>query len=372
MLHKLYDRLKIPKSRRARTIITSFLVTVVAVSVLALIGNQVWSRTVAPPVIVLPTGPISVPSLHGYAGEHGTPVGDNTNTHEPQEVWPFPERLADDRREHFYTFLIIGLNEGTNVNTAMVASYCWVTREANLISIPRDVPVHHTRNGRKLASSYIAGSGGGRGTEGGVLQVQLDVLNVIGFIPDFYVVIDYDAFFSIIDAIGGVEVYVPIRMRYQDPCQDLDIDIQPGLQLMDSATALDFVRFRQSNRNSGYPSLPDGDFGRIRNQQAVINAVIEKLMTPQSILRIPTFVNIFNDSVHTNLAIPDMMFFALELNNVMGTDALSTYTFTPTHTSGDPMWYEFLNPTQVLELVNRTINPFEQNIELRDINLVRS
>jgi len=375
MFTKLFDMLKLPHNKRLRTVIKSFLITVFSVLIFVGVGIFIWNRTIVPPEIVVPTGPIAVPPTNIEPPQtNNTEQYNDENIYDeptPEYVWPFPERMADDRRELFYTFLIIGLNEGTNVNTAMVASYCAATREANLISIPRDAPVHATRNGRKMASSYLIGAGGGRGTPGGVAQVQHDVLNVIGFIPDFYVVFDYDAFFAIIDAVGGIEIYVPIRMRYRDPYQNLDIDIMPGLQHMDSATALDFARFRQANRNSGYPSLPDGDFGRIRNQQAVINAVINELLRPSNILQIPTFVNIFNDSVHTNLTIPNMMFFAMELNHVMGTDDFNTYTFLPTHTSGDPHWYEFLNPNAILEIVNRTINPFYQYIELRDINIVR-
>ena len=63
--------------------------------------------------------------------------------------------------------------------------------------------------------------------------------------------------------------------------------MQPGLQHMDSATALDFVRFRQANPGSGYLSLPDGDLERVSNQQAVISAVMERLLRPASILRVP-------------------------------------------------------------------------------------
>jgi len=330
-----------------------------------------WNRAIVPPVVqdmtARPVPPATRPT---------NPNSGSGNYYEDEQeaeyIWPAPERFTnEDRRENFWTFLILGLNEGRNANTVMVASYCGVTREANLISIPRDVPINANRRGhaQKLSSSYLAGAGGGRGRAGGIARVQMDVMNVIGFIPDYYVVIDYDTFFTIIDAVGGIEVYVPIRMRYRDPYQNLNIDIQPGLQHMDSQTALEFSRFRQANRGSGYPSLPDGDIGRTRNQQAVVNAVISRLLTPASILRIPEFVSIFNESVYTNLTFREMMFFALELNHVRGADALYTDTFTPTHTSGRPYYFEFLSPTAVLEIVNRTINPFLEDIELRDLNI---
>ena len=359
------------RKRTRRVFIKSFFITAFVTLVLASTAVMAWNRAVAPPDVSF-MGHIVVP----VDTRPSNPDGDAPEYYDNYEpdveyIWPAPERFTDEnRRDLFWTFLIIGLNEGRNANTVMVGSYCGVTREANLVSIPRDVPVNANRRGnaQKLASSYLAGARTGRA--GGVLQVQRDVMNVIGFIPDYYVVIDYDTFFTIIDAVGGIYIDVPIRMRYSDPYQNLEIDLHPGLQHMDSATALEFSRFRQANRNSGYPSLPDGDIGRTRNQQAVINAVISQLLTPASILRIPTFVGIFNDSVYTNLTFGEMMYFGLELNHVRGTDALSTDTFVPVHSSGLPYHFEFLSAANVLEIVNSTLNPFNEDLLPSDLNII--
>ena len=348
-----------------KTFLKSFICTAIILSALFITAYVLWNQNVRPPQ--RPSFELmEMPPIQRTLNPDGDWHIDFDWDFDA--FWPAPERFTDaDRREMFWTFLIIGLNEGTNVNTAMVASYCGITREANLISIPRDAPVHASRTGRKLSSSYLAGSGGGRGREGGVLQVQRDVMGVIGFVPDFYVVIDYDTFFTIIDAIGGIEVYVPIRMRYDDPWQDLHIDIMPGLQHMDSQTALEFSRFRRANR--GYTSITD--YQRIENQQAVVNAVITSMLRPANILRVPELVNIFNESVYTNLSLGDMMWFGLELNHIRGTDALSMYTFQPVGPGQAPHFYEFLHAPGVLELVNGTINPFTRPIEAGDLNIIR-
>jgi len=274
----------------------------------------------------------------------------------------------DDRKPDFFTFLVIGLNEGTNANTIMVASYDYANGEANLISIPRDSLINVNRNIRKLSSAYLVGSRGGHGRAGGVTQMQREVMTVIGFVPDFYFVIDYDAFFAIIDAVGGIEVYVPMRMRYTDPYQNLNIDIQPGLQRMDSQTALHFARFRQGDE--GFPSPVGGDYFRIESQQAIINAVISELLRPANLLKIPEFIDIFNASVHTNLPLGNMMFFAMQLHSIRGTDALVSHTMPTVGTSGHPMWYELLDGPGIVELINRTINPFTRDIELNDLNII--
>jgi len=369
------------KTRQGQIFLKSFLATMLAVIILVTAGMMIWNRFTRPPDIP-PIEWVQVPTTEPDNEDCDEEPDDNDRDEDEDErelmyVWPIPERFtAEDRRELFWTFLIIGLNEGTNANTIMVASYCGVTREANLVSIPRDVAVRETGNARKLSSSYMIGAGGGRGIAGGVTQVQLDVLRIIGFIPDFYVVLDYDAFFTIIDAVGGVDIYVPMRMLYEDPLQDLFIDIQPGWYYnMDSATALNFVRFRRTNWWTPYPGI--SDFQRIQNQQALIEAVIRELLRPQNLnpFRLHEFVRIFNESIHTNLTIPEATYFAFELNHIRrteeGTDALSTDYFRPVSTSNCGRYYEFLGPANVLEIVNRTINPFLEDIESGDLRIVR-
>ena len=279
-----------------------------------------------------------------------------------------PERFSDeDRKELFYTFLILGLNESINANTIMVASYDGISGEANLVSIPRDSLVDATRRVRKINSAFPNGMIRYGGVEGGIIQMQREVMDVIGFVPDFYIVIDFDAFERLIDVAGGVEIYVPFHMRYDDPFQNLHIDIPPGLHHMDGKTALHFARYRQSNR--GFRAITD--YQRIENQQTVINAALGNLLTPANILNVPEFIDIFVENVHTNLTPGNLLWFAMQFNEIRNTDAISAYTAPTTGTSGAPMWYELLDGPAIVELVNRTINPYERDIELEDLNIIR-
>jgi len=347
--------------RKPKRFLKMLSILVLSIAVIATAGAIFLYSAVAPPEIP------SLPDIHEASNVN---TGENHRELDMLESsLVAPARFTDeDRREQFFTFLIIGLNEGTNANTVMVASYDAINQKAHLVSIPRDSLMNTNRAGRKLSSSFLAGTGGGRGIAGGVAQVQRDVMSVVGFVPDFYFVIDYDAFFAIVDAVGGVEVYVPFRMRYTDIFQDLDIDIAPGLQHMDGETALQFARFRQSNH--GFRSI--SDFQRIENQQTVVNAVLERLLRPASILRVPEFVAIFNDSVYTNLSVGNMLWFANQLNNIRGTDALSSHTVPIARSSGSPTYYELLHVSGIVTLVNETINPFTQYIERRDLNITHN
>ena len=359
-------QLKGNKSRRIlRTFVEIFLVTTLCLFAIVAGVALSFYRTIEPPEI--PSLPVhrAEELAYSYPGNDesgllGLLIGGGLTA---------PERFtADDRKDLFFTFLIIGLNEGTNANTIMVASYDGSSREINLISIPRDSLMNVNRRGRKISSAYMAGALGGRGRAGGVAQMQRDVMSVIGFIPDFYIVVCYDGFSAAIDAVGGIEIYVPFHKRYRDRRQNLYINIPPGLQHMNGETALHFARFRRSSR--GFRAITD--YQRIENQQMVVNAVIDSLLRPANILRIPEFVNIFSRSMYTNLTFGNLLWFANELNYIRGTDAISAYTMPTVGTSGEPMWYELLNGPAIVELVNRTINPYRKNILLRDINITHS
>jgi LCP family protein required for cell wall assembly len=273
----------------------------------------------------------------------------------------------EHRKEQFYTFLIIGLDEGINTDTIMVASYDGMNKEANIISIPRDSLVNVTRRVKKINAAYPAGTLHGGGREGGVAQLRREIMTIIGFVPDFYISIDLAAFVRIIDAVGGVEINVPFHMKYDDPHQGLHIDIREGVQQMDGKTALKFARYRLGNR--GFRTI--SDYQRIENQQAVIKAVLSNLLKPANILKIPEFIGIFNDHIHSDLTAGNMVWFANQLNEIRGTDALSLYTMPTTGTSGLPMYYELLDGPAIVELVNRTVNPFTKDITLNDLDIIR-
>ena len=275
---------------------------------------------------------------------------------------------SDDRKDQFYTFLIIGLDEGVNTDTIMVASYDAVNMEANIISVPRDSLVNVKRTVKKINAAYPAGTLHGGGREGGVEQLKKEIKTIIGFVPDYYVGIDLNAFVKIVDAIGGVDVEVPLDMKYDDPEQDLHIKIEQGLQHLDGETALTFARYRKGNNGRNTIS----DYQRIENQQAVIKAVLEKLLKPQSITKIPEFIDIFNENVFSDITTGNMFWFARQLNRIKGTEALSTYTMPTNGTSGLPMYYEYLDEAEIVDLINRTINPFKKDISVKDLDIIVS
>ncbi|MCL2620325.1 MAG: LCP family protein [Defluviitaleaceae bacterium] len=348
----------IKQNKNSRIFLKSFLITSGVLVLLVGIGWLVVANTVRPP---------EAPAI---VMANMLPLQENSNDLiSYYEDPPPPTTLQfEERRPNFFTFVIFGLTEGLNANTIMVVAYDADTRQGYLISIPRDTRVDMQRNNRKIVAAYPVGRLGGRGHEGGVERMKYEVQTLVGFRPDFYISVDYEAFVRMVDAVGGVEIYVPFRMFYNDPHQNLHIDLQAGLQFLNGHDALLFSRYR-----TGTPSISPtiSDYQRIEHQQQVLSAVLHELLTPASILRIPEFINIFNTYVDSDLSAGELLWFANQARVIGGLDAFNLYTLPMIGTSGPPMWYEWACEEGVLELVNRTVNPLVRDVTSDDLRIVQ-
>ncbi len=280
-----------------------------------------------------------------------------------------PEGVTDaDRKKEFYTFLIIGTDGGINTDTIMLASYDNINKKANLISIPRDTLVNVKRRVKKINAAYPSGTLNGGGKEGGIAQLKREVKTLVGFIPDYSVLIDMKALIKVVDALGGVEVDVPYNMVYNDPTQSLSINIQKGLQTLSGSDAVKFARYRRGSGGSKTIS----DYDRINNQQAVIKAILKKAVNPASLLKIPEFIGIFSENVYTDISAGNLLWFAERLAGLQGTDALTTYTIPMAGSSGSPNWYEYVDAVKTADLVNDTINPYNVPITVENLDVINA
>jgi len=337
-----------------------FLISFFAILLVAVGIGLVWSHhNIRPPVISNPL------ITTGILIAEETNVEDIRPTlytpSEPEEIVEIPIPLdleGWERRPNFFTVLLFGLDEGFNADVIMVAAFDAETQQGYIISIPRDTRVDVQRNNRKIVSAYAVGRLRGGGHTGGVEQLKREVQTLLGFRPDFYVSVQYELIVSIVDAIGGLEIYVPFHKHYSDPYQDLYINIPAGLQRLNGQDVLHFARFRYFYGRARAIT----DYERIENQQQVLNELLQELITPRTLRRVPALVRAYNNYMTTNLSLGEQLWFALQLNNIGSVSALSTYTLPMRGTSGRPSWYELPNRDGIVTLVNRTVNPFTQDI----------
>lgn len=184
--------------------------------------------------------------------------------------------------------VVAGVDEG-GYRTDLIL-LCQINRysnELNILQIPRDTRVQNRRNDKKINSAFFSG-----------FDCMSDEINQLtGIKPEKYIMVDFDGFSDIIDALGGVVVDVPVRMNYTDPVQNLVIDLQPGKQKLNGEKAQMFMRFRKNNDGTGYAN---GDIGRIDTQKLLYSAVIKKIKTPAGIARIPAVLSAVKKHSKTN------------------------------------------------------------------------
>src|SRR5690606_37561279 len=92
----------------------------------------------------------------------------------------------------------------------------------------------------------------------------------LGIPIDYVLVVNFNTLEAIVDELGGIHVDVDQNMKYVDPTDGTNINLTAGPQTLSGKEALDFVRYRHSNRGETPES---SDFARNKRQQVVISAI---------------------------------------------------------------------------------------------------
>ncbi len=259
------------------------------------------------------------------------------------------------KSKYCYNILLYGVdNDAGGSDTNMLMRFDAENKTVDIVSLPRDTLMS---NGHKLNSSY---------NNGGTEKLRSNIEDMLGVPVDFYVSVDLKGFIALIDQIGGVEFDVPCDMDYDDPYQDLHIHFKAGLQKLNGQQAMEVVRFRHNNDNTGYGGRQD--LGRIGTQQAFLKTVAQKLMKLENV---PAMAETFLKYVKTDLTLGNLMWLANQALSMGGTDAISFATL-PGDGSG---WYKgmsvyALDPEQVLEMTNSMLNPYATDITADEQNIL--
>ncbi len=168
-------------------------------------------------------------------------------------------------------------------------------KKAALLSVPRDTRVKIKGHGWDKINAAFA--------YGGQKLTRETVQDFLGIKLNNYVLVDFQGFKGLVDAVGGVDINVEKRMYYYDPYDGFEIDLRPGMQHLDGITAMQYVRYRDE----------EGDIGRIRRQQKFLMALYKHIASKNIIAKIPGVSKQVMSMVKTDLSLKEMV----ELGNVM-------------------------------------------------------
>ena len=181
-----------------------------------------------------------------------------------------------------------------------------------------------------------------------IIPLVNQIQDLIGVKIDYYLVFRADMLISMVDAIGGVEVDVKMRMKYDDPTQNLHIDIKPGKQVLDGKNAEGYVRFRHNNDMTvGYPM---GDLDRTEVQQEFIKAFINTVLQPSNLPKIPELINIAQQNTETNVTVREALKYVSDASKI-DTSNIVSMTAPGTAQYIDGLSYFLLDTEKARELI---------------------
>ena len=346
--------------------------------------GQKWLLAVA---IVLAVVLVAVVALDGLfvkpdlpgngSNADGTQAGDGIDYGDGVQPRVSGERKSQD----YYTVLILGRDTGGggNTDTMLLASYDITNQKATVMSIPRDTMVNVPWDIKRINSVYNYYGGG----EKGIKALYKEISQLVGFEPDYQVIVEWEAVGKIVDAMGGVYFDVPRDMNYEDPAQDLSIHQTKGYRLLSGDDAMQVLRYRHDNRKNGKMlGYPDGDLGRIKTQQGLLKAMIEQLMSLKNITKVNEFIKVFNENVETDLSFQNMLWFAKQafLGNSSGAKLdTAQVNFVTMPNKNVSCWsrvyhsyqsYVTPNAQELLELVNNELSPFVEPSTMSDLDIM--
>ena len=300
----------------------------------------------------------------------------DSGTQEEEIDWGEGTRPRSDgerKSEDYYTVLILGRDTGGggNTDTMLLASYDVTNQKATVMSIPRDTMVNVSWDIKRINSVYNYYGGGDRGIQ----YLYKEIAQLVGFEPDYQVVVEWEAVGQIVDAMGGVWFDVPRNMNYDDPYQDLHIHQEKGYRLLSGDDAMQVLRYRHDNdMRYGYP---DGDLGRIKTQQAFLTAMVDQLLKIGNITKINQFIRVFQNNVETDLSFQNILWFAQQA--ILGGLSMENVEFVTMPNRTASCWsrtyqnyqsYVVPNADELLELVNTKLSPYTEVFTLSDLDIM--
>lgn len=278
---------------------------------------------------------------------------DDMDDETPQEIIPdhveeviVPE---EDQTPESLTGLLIGLDaSGGLTDVMMVGQLNTVNNELKIISVPRDLyidfreePFKHIKTNNpnsqvlacKLNEVYSYS-----GWDDRAMQDVKEIISILtGLEIDYMAIINIEGFEQVVDAVGGVDFYVPQRMYYYDPIADFLIDLYEGQQVLDGNHALQLVRYRK---------YPMADLQRIQVQQDFLIAMYEEIISDLTLTEALELTAVAYDIVDTDFGLFDALEYAEYLFEIDSGDIMSGENMMTIPSYGekiDGIWYQFID-----------------------------
>ena len=187
------------------------------------------------------------------------------------------------------------INSVSRSDVNMIVTVNPVTKQILLTSIPRDyyVKLHSFGVKDKLTHAGIYGVNESVHTLEDLLTESLPEESSEKIEIDYYLRVNFTSVINIVDALGGVQVNSNYAFK-----SGAGPSFTQGMNTVNGTEALAFVRERYN--------LPNGDFDRIVNQQALITGIINKMISPAIITNYGSFLNSIGEGMEFSMNDSDL------------------------------------------------------------------
>lgn len=270
--------------------------------------RRAWLFWLLPPLAIAGALAWYLGSLYGTAKEAIRNI--STESDVMDESKTVRTEPAVSVREKPIAVLIMGLDTrpkigGLNTDVLMAAALDPVEKRAVVVTIPRDTRIDVEGYKVWKANAYYANFYTAARRELDAASADLKARGemkelfgkFLGIPIDYTAKINFQGFSDVVDALGGIEVYVDQDMKYVDKAGDTYIDLRKGQQVLNGDQALDFVRYRQSNQGTRQSS----DFERNRRQSEVLGALVDRLLSLGSITKLDDVIRAVGNNLSVDM-----------------------------------------------------------------------
>ncbi len=235
---------------------------------------------------------------------------------------------------------------GTRTDTIILVNIDPRTKSVNALSIPRDSKVYLPGdNGvNKINAAHAIG---------GIEMTKKTIEDTLGVHIDRYIMVHDSAVKEIVDAMGGLDIYVEKPMHYNDYSGNLHINFSKGNHHLNGQHAVEYLRFR-------HDAL--GDIGRTQRQQWLLRSLLTQLKQPSTITKIPDIIAVAKKYVKTDMSFYEMSQYAALAKHIdMDKIEIAMLPGAPNQRGYISYW--ILDPEKTQEVVNRIIYRDKEQID---------
>ncbi|MDR2832684.1 MAG: LCP family protein [Streptococcaceae bacterium] len=159
---------------------------------------------------------------------------------------------------------------------------------------------------------------------------------------NYYMAINMGGLGALVDAVGGIQIDNQMGEFYVNDSPKFNITVQPGLQIMDGNTALAYTRMRKFD--------PDGDIGRQRRQREVLEEIVNRLLSVNTVANYQRIFDALADNMQTDISFANMMNLVEGYHTAGNT--INYFQLAGMDHSINGIYYQLLLRENILEITN--------------------